>query len=436
MKNNPSGKTIQIDHVIPFSRSDKEHHCISHPNLISLSDGTSRVEIESMNLRALKRKRTSSSQDASKQTCELFGNLRDKDWHAQSAFHDRNVDYYIGVVHKKTASMQLIGVDSTYRLRPSMHRANPLQPHVKNEEEEDKRTYGQQKQDLLNSFGGKRSIQRVAKMVRDNITDEKVDDKTAHNAAAAAKQMLTRDADKGIYHGEMTMESMAPPHDSNATSPEHAYPLLGLVMPPELLALEQEADAMLQLATDPSTLDNPGWHELVWRALNTILGLKELPLEHRKRRMQAAMNLHYLITLANSPEIITYEDQEALMEKMGVSYEVLNCLLQRFTVPFVSRKGINTSCRQKTTADSARIVVHAIIMWMTLSDFKDCRNLGALAEAFGINLKLLLKHANNLGCKVRKLKDQSGPHAFSVSLKVPLVFPPLRKRTGKPQRRL
>lgn len=432
---NPQRKRVRVDSVIPVASQGDDQHCVSHPSLISFTQAMTPKSRDSMHVRIVQREGEPKEEGDYEMVAEDAG----REWHARKGYNEMNFDYFIGVRNKDTNTLNLLGVDSMYSLRPYARRRRPIDNEIPEDEdqvEEEPKTYNEQRTDLLETFGGRKSQKRMHKYLRDRITDDKVDEKTQVLINAAAKEMLEKDAVVGIHHNtKQTTESMAPPHDNDATTSEGAYPLEGLVTPGELSALEQEARSMIETCADGAVnFDNPGWHPLVWNMLIRITADKELTEALRIRRLQATMHLHYLIVLANSSHTITRGTRIELMEQMAVDEGVLTCILDRFTVPQDSNHG-KKSARRKTAADITRTVVYGIVMWLTACGFSNCGKLGDLSDALGVSAKLLVKYAMQLGCKVRRKPEQKDPRDYRLSLKVPLTFPAVRQRQGRPAKR-
>lgn len=422
-------RNVTIREVYPHHPAPEgEPPTVRNPNLITLPAGVDADVLNNMVLRPPKRRRADPS------CIEMRATANGQEWRGQRGFHELNVDYFVGVVNKKTGDMDLYEVDGSYRLRPS-RRSGLTESGDEEDEAEEERTYAEKRNDLLNEFGGKKSIQRAAKYQRDKITEDKVDEKTAFNINQAAKEMRARDAEKGISHTIVqTTEAMAPPHDNAATNVWDAYPLLGMLSPLEMSALEQEAAAMIELSDESGLHENPGWTPLVWDILRLVIGRKESNASIRNTRLQAAMHLHYLIVLAKGPISVLNKERRNFMESMAVDGAVLDKLLERYTTRKV-RVADKRSCRIRTSDDATKIVIYGIVMWLTASGFKDCRRLGELADALSVSFKLLLKHAQGLGCRVLKSKDRYGPNAYSITLTVPLKFKAISQRQGRPEAR-
>ncbi|CAN8061767.1 unnamed protein product [Agarophyton chilense] len=412
-------KLIHITEVIPF---DDEKSTLTYPSLISVSSDAQQHELDGISLRPMKRRRVI-SEDEVEISVDLFGTVKEKEMVASRGHQDLNFDYFVGVREKKTGKTKLLEVDSLYSLRPAARSDMKTINEQEGEDEPKEMTYAEKRKEVMQSFGGKKSLQRLKKYERDRITEEKVEESMAETITKAANAMRERDTEQGITHeAQETTELLAPPHNKAATNPKDAYPLIGLLSAPEILALDQEATAMIDLAEDSSSLENPGWHPLVWDIMQNILSNDDSK-EVKVFRVQAIMHLHYLLALANTPNRITRDVQNTLIEQMAVDDEVLQCLLQRCTSA-TDRKHMRT----KSKLDANRITTYAVIMWITALGFKNCMRLGELSAALGINNTVLLRAATNLGCKIRKQKEQTGPDKFSITLKVPLTFPRLKRK--------
>eukprot|EP00178_Gracilaria_changii_P025277 TRINITY_DN77_c0_g1_i1.p3 TRINITY_DN77_c0_g1~~TRINITY_DN77_c0_g1_i1.p3 ORF type:complete len:424 (-),score=63.29 TRINITY_DN77_c0_g1_i1:7278-8549(-) len=411
-------KFVHITQVIRF---DEDVTTLTYPNLMSICGRARHYDLDNISLRPVKRTRFISDEQV-QISIDMFGNADNTEMVATRAHHELNYDYFVGIRDKNTGNTKLVEIDSLYALRPAL--PDDIKT-IKEYKEDDKKemSYTEKRTELLQSFGGKKSVQRLRKYQRDRITEEKVERRMAETITNAAEAMRERDSRQGIsLTVHETTESLAPPHDNTATDPLHAYPLVRLLSAPEILALEQEAKAVIEFSKDPKTSGNPGWYPLVWDVMQNVISNDDSE-ELKLQRIQALIQLHYLLVLAHSPAKITSEVQNTFFEQMAVEDEVLQCLLERFTSP-TDRKFVRT----KSKLDSNRIITHAVIMWLTALGFNNCMRLGELSAALKINISVLLRVATNLGCKIRKQKDQSGPNKFSITLKVPLKFPRLKKK--------
>lgn len=436
IERNLARKRVRVDAVVPLPHHDEEEErVISHPSLLSFASPVDPQSLDAMSLRVVQRKVQGRAVHRDNDL-EMIANSAEREWHAPKGYNEMNLDYFIGVRNRKTDVLQLFQIDSMFSLRPFACRKRDNDNEIDVREKEERQTYVQQRTELLQTFGGRRSQLRMERYQRNRITDEKVDEKAQEQLNVAAKDMMEKDAREGIHYlNKATTEQMAPPHDINATSPEGAYPLEGLMTPVELSALEQEAQSMIEACVDDTApVENPGWHPLVWSVLIKLAVGTNLSSANRVRRMQAAMHLHYLIELSKSSRNITYAERVKLMQSMAVDEGILNCLLSRFTV---SGSGASRKV-QKSEACVSRITAYTILMWLTANDFNNCGQLGELSEAIGVSLKLMLSHATQLGCKVKRKQGpgaKNDPNGFRLSLSVPLKFPEMRRRLGKPAKR-
>lgn len=424
---NQQAKRVRIESVLQVPSAGSSTQRVSHPSLISFARSLSPEEVERTRVKLVHRE-GEPKQDGS---FEMIAENGGRAWTGKKGFNEMNHDYFIGIRNKMNNTLSLVAVDGMYSLRPYIGRRLTENPEIPPEDIEEQ-TYAEKRAELLEKFGGRKSQRREQKYLRNRITDENVDDKTEEKIKEAAKQMLEKDTSQGIVHVfQQTTESLAPPHDSSATTPELAYPLEGLVTPGELRALEQEARAMMQTCSDGTgNIDNPGWHPLVWTILLRIIRNADLTEDARLPRIQAAMHLHYLIVLTGTTDKILRATRLELMQSMAVDEGILSCILDRFTV-----SDDRQYVRKKTQEDVVRAILYGIVMWLTACGFRKCGNVGQLSAALGISSTLLIKHAMQIGCKVHRKPDQRDASDFLVSLKVPLTFPKIRKRQGRPAKR-
>lgn len=436
-RENEKKDTVIVNQVIPYMEDDEPIR-VSYPNLVATSSKTHGDALNSMKLLPVKRRRQDSSTEADEDEWELLGKSGGREWQGRRAFEQMNIDYFVGVRRKQARTVKLIEVDRSFCLRPAIGHSDWADDSEDEEEDEEaeKHSYVDRRKKLLDTFGGKKSKRRIARYERDRITEKRLGQNAAAEVQAAAKEMKSRDEKQGINQVAIdTTEWWAPPHDNAALRPENAYPLEGLTTPKEMASLEIEAEKVLHGAKNPESFENPGWHPLVWELLLNTAVMPGVSREEKINRLKAGVYLHYLIVLARSPENIQFRTQQQLMTDMGVFPPILDCLLDRFTIAD-SRESVGKGKRIRRREDLTRILSFAVIMWITALGFRDCRRIGELAEALGVQeARALLRQGESLGCKVKKAKGQRGAHAYSLSLPVPLKFPPMRKRLGKPKGR-
>lgn len=483
----------------------------SFPCLASFRGSTAPKKVEKMKLSLKKRRNIESTENESEnqdqeveqdRTTELFADgiqSGGRLWHGQPGFHEMYSDYLIGIRNKRTGKMKVIQVGALYSMRPYIahqtghHNNNSDDENgnnntlnnssgdeddddddvqVKSAEEIRQLKYREKRMELLSAFGGRKSINTMNRNEKNAITDAKVEEQTGKSIDEAAKQMLEKDTKQGIHHiknsGETT-ESSAPPHDSLATKPHEAYPLIGLLSPHEFVALEDSVTLFIDSMQDSNneeeeeednddmdidneggigslkkqtnsngnnnnnnmTLENPGWHPLVWSILSSkfcILSAgssstltSNMVSEKDKIEMSCAMHLHYIITLANCRRKITRVIRQELAENMAVDEPVLLKIIGRFTI--LQRDFGHPDCRVKTDESCSIMRKHAILMWLYANAFhKNCAKIDELADALNVNIKTLLCDAVAIGCKVRKQKGMIGPEAYRLTLPLPLKF--------------
>lgn len=443
-------RIVTVEDVVPIGITLPQDKKASFPSLISFRVGRDPTYSSKVDLKLRKRRRVqpdeneTEADDADDAKTELFAEAKDgRVWHAEEGFHELFSQHFIGIRSKSTGKMRLVQINAMYGLRPYISQQagsgfwEEKDGEKDAEEHNDNEKSSMQKRlETLEAFGAKRSINRLTRFERNRITDDKIDDQAAIHINQAGLEMFQKDAGVGIHHNSLdTTESSAPPHNTNATTPEDAYPLLGLISPQEFSSLEDSVSLLIdtmQDSTEESRI-NPGWHPLVWDVLSSILTSTDGLSDVMRMRMCCAMHLHYLITLKNSRLKISSSVRQQLLEKMAVSDAILTLILQRFTV--LQAEHGRRQARVISSENSSQIVNHAIIMWMYAHGFKNCGQLNHLANALGITFKVLVWQAASIGCKVQKVKDMEGGAAYRVSLKTPLVFPPLRRKKYIPKKR-
>lgn len=355
-------------------------------------------------------------------------------------------EYMVAVVDKSTGEMKILEAAGEFLLT----RTSASQPSAPadGDVKADERTYREKRGDLLGEFGGKRAKDRQARIDRNTITDANVSAKAAAQLEDVIGDHRAEKAAAG-GPGDGTTSVVAPPHDRAAEKVQDAYPLLGLMGSTEFAFLTEEARAALApLGEDPDVagMENPGWSGVCWELMIRAViegkggGDKEEDggeerREERHRRVMAAMYLHYLFVLAANPsKRIGKREQAQLREKMAVSNDFLDCLLQRFA----DRKE-GTAEYYTSDQSTTRLLYYAMVLWLTAARFSLSSGYDEVARALGLpgsgQLLVLSKH---LGCKVKrgpKSEVASEGRSYRVSLAVPLTFPLLRKvRNIQPKR--
>lgn len=426
------------------------------PALISFRVGTQPPNGSTLKLSVKRPRQPASEPSPPRQNASphVFAEAANRLWRAEPGFDDYNTNYYVGIRSKSTGKIRLVQLNATYSMRPEVTGDGWLDQVDKAENDEDdedkdddvvddestdpaRAEYLRQRRKLLLSFGGRKSQRKIAKYERDRVTAGNIQNKSVEQINEAAKEMLEKDAAVGIHHNrEQTTEADAPPHDNSATVPGDAYPLLGLISPQEMIFIERKVEELERSVSNFSLVgENPGWHPLVWEALDSIVALREISDELRKTRLQAAIHLHNIIKVSALTFYVTPEVRRQLETDTGLDASTTSVLLHRFTSPVNDEARRNQ--RMTTMAERTKLCKHGIIMWMTALGFVNCARLGELASALHVTFKVLMADASSLGCNAKKLKEATGPSAFRISLKTPLVFPVKKPQAAKrPQRRM
>jgi hypothetical protein len=353
-------------------------------------------------------------------------------------------EYMIAVVDKSSGTARIVEAAGEFCLSRSLAVAAPA-PGDEHDAQDD-RTYQERRGALLGEFGGKRAKDRQAKMDRNAITDARVSAKAADQLYDVIGAHQQTKASAKARSG--TTSVVAPPHNVAATLVEDAYPLMGLMGTTEYSFMVSEAEASLANAASAARtapLSNPGWHGVCWGLMLESLSVgkdaerADAGEEHtgeRRRRVVAAMYLHYLIVVVKfSSTRVGGREREELKEQMAVPDDVLDCLLTRFTE---QREGQKAE-RYKSEQSQVRLIYYAVVLWLTASGFVVTSGYDDVARALGLTPTQLLVHCKHVGCQVKRASRReaevptSGP--FRVRLTVPLSFPDLRKVRVTPRQR-
>lgn len=334
-------------------------------------------------------------------------------------------EYMIAVVDKVNGTAKIVETAGEFAFSQVVAlKASGTGNKVKSE---DTRTYRQKRGDLLGEFGGKRAKDRQAKMERNAITDERVSTKAAAQLEGVIEAHQQVKAVK--KSGPGTTSVFAPPYNAEATHVEDAYPLLGLMSTAEYTHLNGEAQSFVRDGHEP-TAGNPGWHDMCWRLMRQSqeATTKDEPdLEEQKRRVIAAMYLHYLISIVNlQSRRIGVRERNELLEVMAVPEEILDALLCRFSE---QREG--KSDRVKSETSDGRLTYYAVVLWLTANGFEVTSGFEEVASALGIGKSQLFVHCKYVGCQVKRRTlgetESQDARGLRIRLGAPLVFPPLRK---------
>lgn len=334
-------------------------------------------------------------------------------------------EYMIAIVDKVNGTAKIVEAAGEVALS----RVVPLQAsHTGEEPQEDTRTYREKRGDLLGEFGGKRAKDRQAKMERNAITDARITSK----AAAQLDGVIEAHQQIKAASGTGTTSVLVPPHKADAVDVKDAYPLLGLMSSLEYTHMYAEANALKLDYQGAVTGANPGWNDICWNLMLRSHESSEAvadPGEDHKRRLIAAIYLHYLFSIANLPERrIGERERGTLLNETDAPEEVVDALLTRFT-----EKREGKSDRSRTETSNNRLIDYAVVLWLTASNFvvtsgnKEAEKVGA---ALGVPRAQVLLRCKYVGCKLKrpgKSKSPSDtPQEMRISLCAPLDFPQFR----------
>eukprot|EP01138_Halocafeteria_seosinensis_P015605 gb/GECG01015926.1/.p1 GENE.gb/GECG01015926.1/~~gb/GECG01015926.1/.p1 ORF type:complete len:492 (+),score=93.14 gb/GECG01015926.1/:1-1476(+) len=381
------------------------------------------------------------------------------------AFRD-SVKYAVGIYDSQTQTVKLIQADNVFRIQQKMKNA----PETTKESEE--LTDKERRKMLIETFGSKvkKQQQRNREANRidiDNVagseslsniltdTTEKnlsLDDLDAGEQASVNPQEASQQA---IEEAAMTArKNYLPPFNTNASSPEHAYPLDLLITADEGRGLKNVVDAVLKTLKkeDPSdVLKKQGYSPMVVESLSK-LAKSNVDKKELKNKVRVHTYLDALLKLYSAPRQLkpSRKVADGLNKKQqgseeaaggggeGVSMESARAipvlskfseylgqqLLEKFTEKQVEEAGIPTYSRTKLLRDRLMMYIACCALHIN----SQAMDIKPVAEELKIDPKNLYQYFRELGCNYKFLSQTKSYH---VKLAVPLKFPAQRKKRSR-----
>ncbi len=427
----PKRCRVEDVHGLPDERLGSER-VIQNPILVTFPRGTNPTGPEKANLKLFPD--TQNRNDSNEGRTEvLVCNANGSEWEGKTGSTQFPALYYAALRSKKTGKIRFIEIDSHFAMRPRLLQAPQLEePEDESAANTSNKNRYEKREDLLKTFGGSRARQRYNAFRRDEIRDGVVKKQYAEAVVeAAAKQHA--DDKKNVEEEDETTRRLAPPHNMEATSADLAYPLDGLMSPHEWNAIKKQADdLLLQYDREKQAKQKKpnGWHGITWKFLFQVLGDDNIDASTKHTRIMATLYLNILISLAKCRRRVARSDRKHLKKDLDIDEEHVSSLLERFTETMYKPDG--TIFQEKSVATGDKLCYFAIVVWLTIAGFVHCGNMGELAQALEVTSKNLAQCAVLVGGKLHKKKSQERDYAgFTVTLRVPLKFPPLNRRKTK-----
>lgn len=368
--------------------------------------------------------------------------------------------YMVGVYDKETKQVDLYDVDHIYALQQQAMRAP--RPATSTTGIDGDITDKDRRKLLIETFGSRKK-QNLQRSREANIVK-------AQNvsASSAVSRMLNKKAAKAASAVEpaeadalATRRAFLPPCNFDAKTVEEAYPLEGLVTREEQMALTPGVKEMLPKVKKSSEIatmrENHTFGEYVLQHFETMPRDKKAARAH----MRLLMYISHLQQMVEAPRIMktakpdtTFgtEDDALVPSLAGIPPGVVTRMLSLFAERQVSPGGRLSYVRTQFLRD--KLLVHLCAVCLTLENYD--MDITVLSKDLRMAPKSLLAFFRELGCtykggsRKRKRGDDeeetgagagsgagagagagaaesaAGP-GYRVRLKVPLVFPKVKK---------
>ncbi|OSX79086.1 hypothetical protein BU14_0087s0033 [Porphyra umbilicalis] len=389
--------------------------------------------------------------------------------------------YVVARVNRRTGAVRLAGVAAAAVLRPLLSSAagaaaaaaaaaaatatatadggDALDAAADGSADDRKR----RREELVAAFGSKRSRVSMKAAAENALTEEKIGgedaavtaaalaaaaaaaDRAAAAAAAAgggdggaAQAAVAAAAVAGLVSGDGAGAGAAapllPPHDLGATALEAAYPLRGLITPPEYPEVEAEASSLLARlgATPPGTATSSPDHPLYvydeWSAA-LLAAAADAPPPRAAPRVMAALYVTYLGAFLRAPKRLSAGVQAGLGGELGAPPAVVDRLLHTFAEADAGVAAA-ASARVQTDGSRDRLLSWTLVAWLTAVDWAG--EVEGIAGVLGLTVPKALLYLLSVGCKAKLSKTASGEKRHVARLQVPLKMPSLpRGARGK-----
>eukprot|EP01135_Chromosphaera_perkinsii_P011660 Nk52_evm1s2470 gene=Nk52_evmTU1s2470 len=333
--------------------------------------------------------------------------------------------YFLGVFDHKKQKMDVVNADFI-TLKPTIKK---LKRKYQQQEEEEKGSgsnnnikklataeqRGLARNDLVNSFGGKKKRQELSSLERNKVHMDKI----TKNIEGAVMNRLEEKAEQASSMEEIQkqadMDRPIPPHDIHATDPASAYPLEKIITSEEFAQLQQPA----KVFSKSTKGDLTNWAKDCTYPVYVISKLKELPSSPKQRNRMAKllMYLDYLIRFRQLRPVTLNNPDKLKVLLNNIPEVIRERLMQSFTHKSVENGGklrytIPPKC-------SDLIVSHILVLILHIEGFELASGgNNQIFKDLKIGSKKGVEFLRGLGCV---------PDGKKYKLKAPLEFPKPRK---------
>ncbi|KAK3597680.1 hypothetical protein CHS0354_040055 [Potamilus streckersoni] len=329
--------------------------------------------------------------------------------------------YYIGVFDKKRGKMKVCDAEM-FNLRPFI---NVVEKESTATSLSNDLSYIEKKDKLTSAFGSSRKRKAMESRLRNKVEAKELE-KAMGSAVemALSQERLNPPSTQDSFGSE---SSLIPPCNKDAQRVEDVYNLHDLISTAELEELTSSAKVFF----DSTVTDIRIWKVDQIYPKYIVNHLSSLPLRENERWLKAKCltYLSYLINLFNMKA-------KDLKRKDPLPREWPNRIRRNLSEKFTVK--VNTNDGKKIiTCIPARLkdklLCHILVLALIIDDFSV--EVGDLQMDTKVGVQRMQTHFQALGCQMKTHKiplgDGQNLESRVALLKLPLVFPEMKPKTGK-----
>ncbi|RLN51232.1 hypothetical protein BBJ28_00012378 [Nothophytophthora sp. Chile5] len=363
---------------------------------------------------------------------------------------ETNNSYVVGVYDKTTKEVRLSNVSQIYVMQQTVKGSTDNVDENRGEG----KSFMEQRRDLVEVFGSKKS-KRMQKNREENVVDlehisgaASVTETLKKKITSAKRKMEEERARDASYSSEaaalaVTRNTILPPCDIDAPTPEHVYNLrkcaslsLSLFCFMDAMVMDSltiQAEEMIEALHTTSAADYAAnWN---MAALPTRL-LLSLPTPYDVSKMGLVLYISYMLEIFNA-RFPLRKSAAMFSEEKEIPLVIVRHLLALFTDSTQSDNGYLTYLMPKPKKD--KLVLYLLVVALTVNGFS--LDLTEVASDLKRSAATLTTYCRRLGCLVEKAKAETAVYGGASSLSskkqvhrvvlaVPLHFPPPKRGAG------
>ncbi|RLN86132.1 hypothetical protein BBJ28_00005160 [Nothophytophthora sp. Chile5] len=356
-----------------------------------------------------------------------------------SASHDCS-SYVVGVYDKTTKEVRLSNVSQIYVMQQTVKGSTDNVDENRGEG----KSFMEQRRDLVEVFGSKKS-KRMQKNREENVVDlehisgaASVTETLKKKITSAKRKMEEERARDASYSSEaaalaVTRNTILPPCDVDAPTPEHVYNLRKFMDAMVMDSLTIQAEEMIEALHTTSAADYAAnWN---MAALPTRL-LLSLPTPYDVSKVGLVLYISYMLEIFNA-RFPLRKSAAMFSEEKEIPLVIVRHMLALFTDSTQSDNGYLTYLMPKPKKD--KLVLYLLVVALTVNGFS--LDLTEVASDLKRSAATLTTYCRQLGCLVEKAKADTAVYGGASSLSskkqvhrvvlaVPLHFPPPKRGAG------